>query len=176
MVCYIPSYIGGLYPWMSPWHAGMPVLKPLLCSYHPLLMILQKHLMRGTWTGRTIATSRSLLWVVGGKLRIPGPWLLFWQGSLTSTPKCWRLCFTTCQVVPTPDVANQAPVMTRQWRWAICNSLVRHLFITWYLTLKHAISHIYYIACCIPCHIAHFENWIEVGSSCDIACYVTCNI
>ena len=76
---------------MSPWQTalGMPVLKTLL------LVILQKHLIKGSWTGRTVTTSRSLLVVVGGKLRIP--WQLYWQGSLTSTQKSWRLCCKTGQ-------------------------------------------------------------------------------
>ena len=25
------------------------------------------------------------------------PWLLYWQGFLTSTPRSWRLCCATCQ-------------------------------------------------------------------------------
>ena len=56
---------------------GVPVLKPRLRPYNALLVILQKHLMKGTWTGRTTNTSGSLLLVAGGNLRIP--WRLYWQ-------------------------------------------------------------------------------------------------
>ena len=48
---------------------GMPVLKPRQRMYNPLLVLLHKHLRKGTWTERTIlTTSGSLLLVVGGKL------------------------------------------------------------------------------------------------------------
>ena len=87
-------------------------LKPRQCLYHPLLVILQKHLRKGNWTGRTITTKRSQLLVVGGKLRIP--WLFYWQGSLTqassSKQKLWRLSCKTCQ--------HRMMLITLQsWQW-----------------------------------------------------------
>ena len=66
----IPPFCARLSTWQVA--LGMPVLKPWLCLYHPLLVILQKHLRKGTRTGRTVTTSGSLL------LRIP--WSLYWQG------------------------------------------------------------------------------------------------
>ena len=81
----IPCYIAGVMTWQAA--PGMPVLKLLLLLYIPLLVLLPKHLMKGTWTGRTITTNGSLLLVVGAKMRTP--WLLYWRarGSLTSIPK-----------------------------------------------------------------------------------------
>ena len=54
---------------------GMLVLKPLLLLHLPLLVLLPKHLRKGTWTEWTITTNGSLLRVVGAKLRIH--WLLY---------------------------------------------------------------------------------------------------
>ena len=66
---------------------GVPVLKPRLRPYNALLVILQKHLMKGTWTGRTTNTSWSLLLVAGGNLR----WLEVSLGGSTGSDPCLQL-------------------------------------------------------------------------------------
>ena len=53
-------------------------------------------------------------------------------------------------------------------------SLGKEILIIW--SEIHAIEHIYYIIGYIPCYIADFQNFIEVSSRYDIACYTTCYI
>ena len=152
-LCYITCYLVVPSPLLclNVHLAGLPrdvraqTVKLRLLLYLPLLVLLPKHLRKGTWTRRTITTNGSLLQVVGANLRTP--WLLsgYWQGSLTSKPKSWMLCCATCKhrmmldfhcaKPPFPGrpsswcltaralIKLQAWQSRRQWRWATCYTM-----------------------------------------------------
>ena len=122
--------------WQAVLGPRMPVLKPRHQLYHPLLVLLHKHLREGTWTGRTITVSRSLLrpccrwwdasWESLGCSNYRGPWLQHRRvGGFAARP---------AHPVYANNNSLQSWQWQRQWRWATCYSFGKHLFITCYIT------------------------------------------